>query len=79
MSKGSAAPPAEGQGENLFWFTVKYGDDQTALFNADCWAQARCTPAHDPTRTHPEYLVCIPARAYIVSATAASRSRCWIT
>ena len=21
-----------------FWFTVKFGEGQTALFNADCWA-----------------------------------------
>ena len=24
--------------EGPFWFTVKYGRGQTALFNADCWS-----------------------------------------
>ena len=24
--------------EGPYWFTVKYGDGETALFNADCWA-----------------------------------------
>ena len=27
-----------GMAEGPFWFTVKFGDNQTALFNADCWA-----------------------------------------
>ena len=25
-----------------FWFTVKYGDSETALFNSDCWAVVLC-------------------------------------
>ena len=43
MSKGGG-----GDENNVHWFSVKYGVDQTALFNADCWAQ----PLLDHMKTH---------------------------
>merc|ERR1711988_1695380 len=26
------------QSSSVYWFNVRYGNDDTALFNADCWA-----------------------------------------
>ena len=40
MSKGGGG----GEVEGVYWFSVKYGEDQTAIFNSDCWAQARTLP-----------------------------------
>ena len=28
--------------EGPYWFHVRYGDGETALFNADCWAVVLC-------------------------------------
>ena len=41
MSKGGAAEPPKAEASaNIHWFTVRYGADQTQLFNLDCWGQA---------------------------------------
>ncbi len=45
MSKGGAAEPPKAEASaNIHWFTVRYGADQTQLFNLDCWGQARFHP-----------------------------------
>ena len=51
MSKGGAAEPPKAEASaNIHWFTVRYGADQTQLFNLDCWGQARFHPP--PHRRH---------------------------
>ena len=50
-----AAPAAPAPPAGPFWFTVRYGADQTQLFNMDCWAavlvdhmKQRCGYGHLP-------------------------------
>uniref|UniRef100_A0A7S0LJW8 Uncharacterized protein n=1 Tax=Coccolithus braarudii TaxID=221442 RepID=A0A7S0LJW8_9EUKA len=40
--KGAAPPAPQPTETGPFWFTVRYGVDQTQLFNMDCWAVVLC-------------------------------------
>uniref|UniRef100_A0A7S4BZY5 Uncharacterized protein n=1 Tax=Chrysotila carterae TaxID=13221 RepID=A0A7S4BZY5_CHRCT len=39
--KGNAAPLLQSH-QGPYWFTVKYGEDETQLFNMDCWSVVLC-------------------------------------
>ena len=73
MSKGGAAEALKAEAAaNIHWFTVRYGADQTQLFNLDCWGQAR---------RHPHAAAATAERAARARATrrAAAPRRCCST